>query len=72
MEFRRKVETDKFGVNIEAEDKYMLSNIILKLYNNNKMREEMGQRAREIAEEQFDRPNSYIKILKMIEKLINK
>lgn len=72
VEFRRKVETDKFGVNIEAEDKYMLSNIILKLYNNNKMREEMGQRAREIAEEQFDRPNSYIKILKMIEKLINK
>ncbi len=69
-EFRNKVEHDRFGVNIEAEDKILLGECIITLYNNDKLREDMGHRARMIAEEQFDRPNSYNTIVRLIEKLI--
>jgi glycosyltransferase involved in cell wall biosynthesis len=69
-EFRNKVETDGFGVNIEPEDVKILADAIEDLYKNEEKRFEMGKRAREIAEEQFDRPKSYKKIEEMLRALL--
>ena len=71
-EFRKKVETDGFGVNIMPEDEEILADAIEKLYENEDVREEMGKQARKIAEEQFDRPESYKKIVELIRELTEK
>lgn len=69
-EFREKVETDGFGINIEAEDKIILADAILELYKDEGKRARMGERARQIAQEQFDRPYAYRKILELMERLM--
>lgn len=69
-EFRNKVQEDGFGVNIEPEDVKILANAIEDLYNNEDKRLEMGKKARQIAEEQFDRPKSYKKIEELIRELV--
>lgn len=69
-EFRNKVEDEGFGINIEAEDPQILADAILSIYNDKEWQKEMGQKARKVAEEQFDRPNSYKKIVELINKLI--
>lgn len=69
-EFREKVETDGFGINIEAEDKIILADAILELYKDEGKRARMGERARQIAQEQFDRPYAYRKILELMEWLM--
>jgi len=71
-EFKEKVLADGFGVNVEAEDEVLLANAVLKLYNNEKQREIMGKRARQIAEEQFDRPHAYNQIVELMEDLMGK
>lgn len=71
-EFRTKVDADGFGVNIEAEDVKILADAILKFADNPKLCKNMGQKARQIAEEQFDRPKSYQRIQELIEKLTEK
>lgn len=68
-EFRNKVEADGFGVNIMPEDVEILAGAIEDLYNNEEKRLAMGKRAREIAEEQFDRPKAYKKIRNLITEL---
>lgn len=68
-EFRNKVEHDGFGINIMPEDVKVLADAIEKLYEDEAGRTEMGERARTIAEEQFDRPQSYKKIIELIEEL---
>ena len=68
-EFRNKVEHDGFGINIMPEDVKILADAIEKLYEDETRRIEMGKRARTIAEEQFDRPQSYKKIIELIEEL---
>ena len=71
-EFRKKVEQDGFGINIEPEDVRELVNAVEWVYENEAERNDMGNRARKIAEEQFDRPVSYGKIEAMISSLITK
>lgn len=71
-EFRNKVEADGFGVNIMPEDVEILAGAIEDLYNNDEKRLAMGKRAREIAEEQFDRPKAYQKIADLITELTEK
>lgn len=68
-EFRNKVEQDGFGINIMPEDVNVLADAIEKLYEDEAGRTEMGKRARTIAEKQFDRPQSYKKIIELIEEL---
>lgn len=70
LEFRDKVERDGFGINIEAENKTLLSEAILELYKDKNKCQIMGCRAREIAEKQFNRPNSYNIIMNLIDKLM--
>lgn len=69
QEFRKKVEQDGFGVNIEPEDVNILADAIVDLYEREAERLEMGRKARKVAEEQFDRPKSYHKIIDLIEEL---
>ena len=71
-EFRKKVEQDGFGINIEPEDVRELVNAVEWMYENEAERNDMGNRARKIAEEQFDQPVSYGKIEAMISSLITK
>ena len=71
-EFRAKVKNDGFGVNIIPEDVNILADMIEKLYKNEEARVKMGEKARKIAEEQFDRPKSYRKIEELIRGLIEK
>lgn len=71
-EFRDKVKKDGFGVNIIPEDAGILADAVEALYQDPEKRQRMGERARLIAEEQFDRPKSYQEILRMIEELIKK
>ena len=71
-EFRKKVEQDGFGINIEPEDVRELVNAVEWMYENEAERNDIGNRARKIAEEQFDRPVSYGKIEAMISSLIAK
>lgn len=68
-EFRQKVEADGFGINILPEDVKILTDAILDLYKDKEGCRIMGEKARKIAEEQFDRPESYKKIIELIEEL---
>ena len=68
-EFRQKVETDGFGINILPEDVKILTDAIIDLYKDREGCRIMGEKARKIAEEQFDRPESYKKIIELIEEL---
>lgn len=69
-EFMEKVDKEKFGINIEAEDKEQLAKAILELRDNPDECMRMGWNARKTAEKQFDRKVGYQKILDMVEKLI--
>lgn len=68
-EFREKVEKDGFGINIMPEDTGILADAVVNLFKDENGREEMGKKARKIAQEQFDRPQSYKKIIELIEEL---
>lgn len=69
-EFRGKVDHDGFGVNIEPEDPQILADAILKLHDDPALSAQMGAQARAIAEEQFDRSESYQRIVALIDRLI--
>ena len=69
-EFCNKVNKDGFGINIEPENPKVLADAIIQLYNNKDLCKKMGASARYIAETQFDRKKSYIKILNMVESLL--
>lgn len=69
-EFRAKVEEDGFGVNIMPEDVKILADAIEDLYENPEKCRKMGEKARKIAEEEFDRPQSYKKIEELIRQLL--
>ena len=69
-EFRQKVENDGFGINIMPEDVNVLTEAIEMLYHDEEKRRVMGEKARKIAQEQFDRPISYKKIEAMIRSLL--
>lgn len=70
-EFRNKVKQDGFGINIIPEDAGRLADAVEALYKDPKRCKKMGERARLIAEEQFNRPKSYQEILKIVEELIH-
>ena len=69
-EFRAKVEADGFGVNVPAEDAQALADAILKLAGDAERCSQMGEKARAIAEEQFDQKHSYQEIVSLIRELL--
>ncbi len=68
-EFRGKVASDGFGINVEAEDPEALADAIEELARNSSLRKIMAAKGRRIAEEQFDQPRSYQAIVDLIRKL---
>ena len=69
-EMRAKVESDGFGVNVVAEDAAELAAAFEALMADSASCAAMGARARQVAEEQFDRPKSYERIVGLIESLL--
>ncbi len=70
LEFKNKVTSDGFGINIEAEDPNALAQCILALKNDPQLCVDMGKIARKIAEEQFDRKTSYLKIVEFVKSFL--
>lgn len=70
VEFRAKVEDDGFGVNVMPGQPHEMARVLIELIEDEPRRVEMGRIARRIAEEQFDRPHSYMKTVRLIEGLI--
>ena len=69
-EFRAKVEEDGFGVNVEPEDPQALAAVIRALMEDPEACARMGETARRVAQEQFDRPVAYKKIVDMVDGLL--
>ena len=69
-EFRAKVESDGFGVNVEAEQVAPLADALEELARNSSLRKIMAARGRRIAEEEFDQPCSYLEIVRLIQTLV--
>jgi glycosyltransferase involved in cell wall biosynthesis len=70
MELLDLLKEYKFGINYEPENPSSLSEAIKKIYSMNEQeREQMGMNARRLAEEKFDRKNTYPKIIEMIKEL---
>ena len=69
-EFWGKVEQDGFGVNVRPEDPDALAKTIRELMENPEKCAEMGNAARRIGQEQFDRPHSYQKIIRVVDELL--
>ena len=69
-EFRAKVESDGFGVNVEAENASALADAIADLALHESTRKIMAARGRDIAERQFDQPQAYQEIVNLVKKLI--
>jgi glycosyltransferase involved in cell wall biosynthesis len=69
-EFWAKVESDGFGVNVKPEDPEALATVIWDLMENPQKCAQMGETARKIGSEQFDRPHSYQKIIGLADDLL--
>lgn len=71
-EFRRAVEREGWGVNVPAENADLLSQTILKLKANPAQCLAMGKKARAVAEEKYDRKKSYLEIVKLADRCLEK
>lgn len=69
-ELQAKIVADDVGINIESGKPDVLASAILKLYDDPVGSQDKGLRARLIAEEEFDRPRSYRKIVELVEQLL--
>ena len=71
-EYRSLVEVYNFGINCGVESIDEVGAALFDLISNQEKREAMGKNARKLAEEKFDRKNSYLKILEVIETVLDK
>lgn len=69
-EYRKLVDEYKCGINVGVSDSKGLADAIIKLKNNEELRKQMGMNNRRLAEEKFDRAETYPKIVKLIEGLL--
>ena len=69
-EFRAKVTSDGFGVNVEAENAQALADAIEKLAEHASLRKIMGAKARAVAENEFDQPRAYREIVDLLRTLL--
>lgn len=69
-EYRNLIEKYHCGINCDVESIEQVGVAILKLVENNELRKMMGKQSRIMAEENFDRHNTYRLIIREIEKLV--
>lgn len=70
-EFREKVDRGGFGVNVPAENVNELVSTILSMEGNRQGLITMGEKARTVAEAEFDRKTSYKRILELVNGLLD-
>ncbi|MGI6221388.1 MAG: sugar transferase [Coriobacteriales bacterium] len=70
-EFRGKVEGDGFGINIIPEDPEEFAAAVIALHDSPEACASMGEVARRIAVEQFDRAHSYQRIVELVERTLS-
>lgn len=68
-EMKNKVTSGGFGINVEAEDTGQLVDAIAALAEDEELRATMGKKGRAIAEEEFDQPHSYQRIVELVRSL---
>lgn len=68
-EYRDLLERYACGINCEVESAEQVAEALGKLIEDPQLREQMGQNSRRMAEEQFDRRNTYRQIVSAIEEL---
>ncbi len=66
LEYRKLVEEYNMGLNCDNNNPDDLANKLLMLYNDEKLRKVMGQNSRRMAEEKFDRKETYKQIIDII------
>ena len=71
-EYRRLVNEYQIGINVQNGDSKDLADKIEILYNDKTLREKFVANNRKLAEEKFDRKNTYRKIIEIIESQIIK
>ena len=69
-EFRNKVTTNGFGLNVEAENPEALADVLEELARNPSLRKIMGARGRAVAEREFDQRTSYLAIVNLLRNLM--
>lgn len=69
-EMRALVQREGFGVNVEAEDVSQLAEAIHAMMTDSQACQEMGAKARIVAERDFDQRNSYQKIVDLVRGLL--
>lgn len=69
MEYRNLVEEWNCGINCICGNVQDTANAIVKLVENPSLCEEMGRKARELGEMKFDRRNTYLNIIKLLENI---
>ena len=69
-EFREKVDSEGFGVNVPAEDPRALADALASLADHSATRKIMGAKARSVAEREFDQPHSYRAIVDLLRTLL--
>jgi glycosyltransferase involved in cell wall biosynthesis len=72
VEYRKLIEKYNCGINCECSNAQSVADAIMYLADNESVRKQMGDNARVMAEELFDRKNSYPEILKIINNIIPK
>lgn len=69
-EYRNLITRYQCGINCEVLDTKQVAEALLKLINDESLRRTMGKASRRMAEERFDRKETYNQILEQIEELI--
>lgn len=70
-EYRKLVEATQCGINCECGNAEDVADAIIKLAQSPELREKMGEAARQLGKDKFDRRYSYAKIIEAVEKLGN-
>ena len=71
-EYRNLLESYGCGINCEVESAKQVAKALQELIENPEKRKQMGANSRRMAEERFDRRNTYQQIAKIIEEIISK
>lgn len=71
QEYRHLVDEYQCGINCECGNSIEVANAIEKLVMDADLREAMGQRARKLGVEKFDRRVTYLQIVNALEKLVS-
>lgn len=68
-EYRALIEEYKCGINCECGNATQVADAIVKLATNKDLRDQMSEGSRHLAQEKFDRRNTYLRIIEAIENL---